>query len=337
MFPFRWSSLLFVLTACGLALALIPPHHRALRIGVVLYAVAGVIGFVVATPLGGNADRLGMYLAAPILVAVVPKRRVVLMLTTLPLLLWWQWAPAFDGMLRAGADPSTDVAYHQPLIDFIRQQPRVVGRIEIPFTERHYEAAYVAAAVPLARGWERQLDIRDNPLFYQPGLDAGSYRTWLLSNCVQFVALPDASLDPSAFDEARIITSGQAYLQPVWQSEHWRVWRVVDSPGIVTGDAELIGRDAEHMVIDARSPGTALVRVRWTTYWSITGPACVEPSPDGWTRLVVRAPGTLVLRTAFLGAQNHCPAEGASAQMSPARPASERPSESALERGERGQ
>ena len=56
----------------------------------------------------------------------------------------------------------------------------LVGRIEIPLTEHHFEAAYVARAVPLARGWERQLEIAANPLFYEPGLDADrlSARLW---------------------------------------------------------------------------------------------------------------------------------------------------------------
>jgi hypothetical protein len=296
-----------VLAACALALVLIPARYAALRVGTILYAIAGVATFAIPTPLGANLERLGMYLAAPILVAVVPRRRVRLLSAALPLLLWWQWAPAFDGMFRAGADPSADVAYHQPLIDFLQRQPGVVGRIEIPFTERHYEAAYVAPVVPLARGWERQLDIVDNPLFYEPGLNASAYRDWLLTNGVQYVALADASLDPSAVDEASIITSGAPYLEPVWHSDHWTVWRVAGSPGIVSGAATLTAQDSERIVIDAQAPGSVLVRVRWTNFWSLTGPACVEPSPNGWTQLEVSAPGQLVLRPTLIGAENHCP------------------------------
>jgi hypothetical protein len=100
MFPFRWSSLVFVLGACGLALVITPAQHRALRAGTVLYAIASAAAFLIATPLGGNLERLGMYLAAPLLVALVPRRRVLLLAMSLPLLLWWQWAPAIDGMFR---------------------------------------------------------------------------------------------------------------------------------------------------------------------------------------------------------------------------------------------
>jgi hypothetical protein len=305
-FPFRWTSLLVVLAACALALALVPRSHRAVRVGAALYAGAAVATFVLATPLGANLARLGMYLAAPILVAVVPRRRMAMVALALPLLLWWQWSPAFDGMLRAGADPSSDAAYHQPLIDFLDQQPRVVGRIEIPLTEHHFEAAYVATAVPLARGWERQLDIADNPLFYEPGLDAVRYRAWLVDNGIDFVALPDVPLDPSAEAEVAIVTGNPSYLQPVWHSDHWRVWRVVGSPGLVSGPARLAARDADHLTVDATGPGVVLVRVHWTAFWSLTGSGCVAPSSDGWTRIQVSAPSHLVLEPKLFGPAQQC-------------------------------
>jgi hypothetical protein len=161
--------------------------------------------------------------------------------------------------------------------------------------------------VPLARGWERQLDIAANPLFYASGLDTGSYRAWLLDKGVEFVARPDVPFDPSAEGEAAIVTSAPPYLEPVWRRAHWRVWRVVGSPGLVSGPAVLAGRDAQQVVVDATGPGVVLVRVHWTEFWSLAGAGCVEPSPDGWTRLQVSAPGRLVLRPALVGSDNQCP------------------------------
>ena len=305
-FPFRGSALLVQLAMCAVALLLVPDHYRSLRIGFVLYGLAGVGAFLVPTPLGGNVVRLGMYVAAPVLVAVAPRSRRTLLLLALPWLLVWQWTPALDGMFRAGADPSTTLAYYQPLTTFI-QRSGVVGRIEIPFTRRHFETAYVAEVVPLARGWERQIDIRANPLFYAPGLDADDYHRWLVSNGVQFVALPDAPLDSSAVAEAAVVTSGQSYLAPVWHDAHWRVWRVIGSPGIVSGPAVLVAQGPASLAVRASGPGSVLVRVRWTASWSVAGPGCVEPSPDGWTRLQVRGPGRLELQSRFLDAEHHCP------------------------------
>ena len=59
-----------------------------------------------------------------------------------------------------------------------------------------------AEHVPLARGWQRQLDREANALFYgDRPLNAARYLAWLRANAVRWVALPDAPLDLSA--EAR--------------------------------------------------------------------------------------------------------------------------------------
>jgi hypothetical protein len=305
-FPFRFASLVVVLLTCALLLVVVPARHRELRIGTALYALVALGAFVVATPLGGNVVRLGMFVTAPIIVAVGASSRRYLVLVTLPLLLWWQWSPAIDGMARAARDPSTDQAYYTPLVDYLQQQPSPVSRVEVAFTKRHYEAAFVAPVVPLARGWERQLDMLDNPEFYAGPLDATTYQRWLVSNGVQLVALPDAPLDPSAEAEAAVIASGPSYLQPVWHDDHWRVWRVVGSPGLTSGGAELVARRGDQMTFEATSPGPVLVRVRWTRFWSLTGAGCVQPATDGWTRIDVRSPGTFTLQPAVRGERQHC-------------------------------
>ncbi len=82
-------------------------------------------------------------------------------------------------------------------------QPGPPFRIEIPFTSFHWESYEVAPRFPLARGWERQLDIKYNHLFYGGTLDAATYDAWLHSLAVRFVAVADASLDYSAREEAR--------------------------------------------------------------------------------------------------------------------------------------
>ena len=71
-------------------------------------------------------------------------------------------------------------------------------RVEIPFTENHWEAAHVAPHVPLARGWERQLDRRYGALFYDGTLTPRRYRAWLDEHAVAYVALPDVPLDYAA-------------------------------------------------------------------------------------------------------------------------------------------
>ena len=117
--------------------------------------------------------------------------------------------------------------------------PPDFGRVEIPVTYRHWETAFVAPQVALARGWERQLDYAYDDQFYDKTLTPASYREWLAANGVAYVALPDAQLDPSSTIEAGILESGQPYLKPVWHNAHWQVWQVAGYHGLVDGPAHL--------------------------------------------------------------------------------------------------
>ena len=124
---------------------------------------------------------------------------------------------------RVDARPS----YYEPLLDFLEREGREPGRIEIPFTRAHFEAYEVARQWPIARGWQRQLDIERNKLFYGGVLNDLTYATWLSENGVRYVALPDAPLDSSSRKEAELIEREPPYLRQRWASEHWRVYEVM--------------------------------------------------------------------------------------------------------------
>ena len=62
------------------------------------------------------------------------------------------------------------------------------------------------------------------------------------------------------------------------------------APLAIGGD--LVKLTPEGFVVDAKTPGTVLVRVHWTPYWSIErGSGCVEPAPAGYTMLDASTPG----------------------------------------------
>jgi hypothetical protein len=292
--------------ACAAAYWL-PRSLGPVRIGAGLYAVAATLTFVLANPLGANVTRLGMFVLAPLLVATATLSRRALALLVVPLL-WWQWSPAVDAVVRSGSDPSTEKAYYQPLLDELDRLGQPVGRIEIPLTLRHYETAYVAPVVPIARGGERQLDIALNGLFYRDGpLRPADYYRWLLDNGVRYVALPDAPFDEAAEAEAQLLRTGPSFLTPVWADAHWRLWRVAGADGLVDGPAALVAQTPETVVLDASSPGDVVVRVHASALWSVDGPACVEPTGGEWVHLRVRAPGRLELHPVLLGTRNRCP------------------------------
>jgi hypothetical protein len=306
--PFDLGTLLPVLAICAVALYVIPREAASLRAGVALYALATLAVYVIPSPVGSNVARLGTLLAAPLAALLWWRRRPVLLaLCALPLLyVGWQ-APVSDVAALAG-DPSTSAAYYQPLLRFLRAQPGGrdhAFRIEIPFTDSHWEAYRVAPAFPLARGWERQLDRADNPLFYDSRLTAATYDRWLHDNAIRFVALPDAALDSSAQREAALIRAGQPYLRLVMRSAHWRVYAVMRPTPIAQGAATLRSLGPDWITLEARRPGTVVLHVRFTPYWALaTGAGCVAPDGDGdATRLTLRRAGPVRLVVRFTPAR----------------------------------
>jgi hypothetical protein len=294
-FPFRFEALVWSL-ALSAAVAAVTTE-RVVRWGALIYAGACLAVFVVPNPLGANVSRLGMFVVAPIVVLTArPRLPVALAPVVVAAALWWQWSPAVDGIVRAGRDPSAAAAYHEPLVDALLAAGGPVVRVEVVPTQRHWETTFVAGEVLLARGWERQLDMGRNPLFYELALDAEDYRRWLADNAVQFVALADAPLDPTAQAEAELVVAGVVYLEPVWSDEHWRLWRVVDAVPLVEGAGRIVAVTSSSVVLDVDAAGPLLVRVRWSTHWSLDGPGCVRASPDGWTVVEAVEPGRTTLR-----------------------------------------
>ena len=114
----------------------------------------------------------------------------------------WRW-PTGSGTRRcatgprAAGDPSVEAAFHAPLLARLEAERARRGpfRLEVPFTENHWEARWIAPRVPLARGWQRQLDVERNPLFYDGRLTPGRLRRWLQDEAVAFVAVPRVDLD----------------------------------------------------------------------------------------------------------------------------------------------
>jgi hypothetical protein len=301
--PFVASAFWPALAGTVLVGALLPARERALRIGAGLYALGAVAAFAFATPLGGNVTRLGALVAGPVVLGALGGRLRPALLVALALpLAYWPLYPAVRDVARAAGDPSTAAAYHAPLVRYLASRPGAF-RLEIPFTENHWEAAHVAPHVALARGWERQLDRRYGALFYDGTLDAATYRAWLDEHAVAYVALLDVPLDYAARDEARLVQRGLPYLHQVWHDAHWRVFAVRDPAPLVAGAARgPIALSDGGFELRARRAGSALVRVRHTRWWRVTeGRACVERGAGGMTRLRVMAPGTVRVQARLTG------------------------------------
>jgi hypothetical protein len=297
--PFAFSALWPIpLIAIGLLLVL-PPGAWRLRAGIVLYTLGTIASYLVATPVGSNAARLATFIAAPLAALLLwPRRMVLLAVAALPLL-YLEWhAPVRDVSVASG-DPTASAGYYEPLLAFLVRQTGPPFRIEIPFTRFHWEAYAVARQYPIARGWERQLDIKDNSIFYEGVLTPARYEAWLHRSAVRFVAAPDAPLDYSGRAERALIKTGLTYLRLVLRTPHWHVYAVRDSTPIAQGAATLRAIGSDWLELQATRPGTTLIRVHFTPYWALgEGAGCVSPAGD-FTLLTVRKPEQVRLVTRF--------------------------------------
>jgi hypothetical protein len=292
--PFDFSSFEpAILVAIAVFVAL-PPEERLLRYGVAVYGAALAGAFLIQSPMGGNATRLGSLLLGPILAFGLWRRQRFALVLLVPVLVYWQWSPVVRDLEEVNAQPSVSAGYYAPLIDFLRGQPhRDSQRVEVLPEAHHWESAYVPDGLYIARGWERQLDRKLNPLFYQSAPITGpEYRSWLDDLGVGYVAIPRAPLDYAALGEKRLIKKGPPnYLRNVFHSKNWTVY-AVNKPSPLAIGGKMVKLTPQGFVVDASAPGTVLVRVHWTPYWSIEqGTGCVEQGPAGYTILDVTTPG----------------------------------------------
>jgi hypothetical protein len=300
-FPFVPSSFWPALAAALAVVLALPRDARLLRIGAGLYALAMIASFAFATPMGGNVVRLGALVAGPVLAAMLWRRdRRTLALLALPLL-YWQWVAPVDDWARSAGDASVHERYYAGLLEFLASRDGGPFRLEIPFTDNHWESRWVAPHVPLARGWERQVDRARNGLFYDGRpITAARYRRWLDDNAVRFVALANAPIDYSAAREAQLVRDGLPYLRPVWHDSHWRVFEVAGARPLAAGAARATALGTSSVRLQALRPGVVDLRVRFTPYWRVAvGRGCVSRGAGDWTRVRVDAAGPVVLRASF--------------------------------------
>jgi hypothetical protein len=289
--PFAVATLWPVVAISVVALLVLPRDELVLRIGVALYLAGCLASYVVTSPVGSNAARLAALLAGPIAALIWwPRRAAWLLAAALPLL-YLQWQPPVRDVSTAAGDPVDQDSYWSPLLAFLSRQGGEPFRVEIPFTQFHWEAYKVAPQFPIARGWERQLDIKYNHLFYDGTLNAATYERWLHELAIRYVAASDAHLDYSAKAENALINRGLPYLRLVMRSRHWRVYAVQDATPLASGVATMQHLGPNSMTLLARRPGRVYVRVRFTPYWAISeGSGCVEPAGD-FTALTLRRAG----------------------------------------------
>lgn len=307
-FPFDTQNLVTISVFSGLALVLAPRRLTALRAFILVYAAAAAVLCAIPNPVGGNLVRLGELIAVPLAIWCfaadgyrewrVPGVRPVLFAASIGAAIAWQVTPAVTAVARSAGDPSGSQQYYAGLLRFLSTQQPADGRLEIPFTREHWEALYVAPHFPIARGWERQLDIKYNEVLYHP-LTAASYRAWLDASGVALIALPKAPLDYGGVAERALLARPPRYLRLAYRDPNWTVYRVAHASPLLTGaDAQLVHLGVSSFTVRFRRAGTATVKIHDSALWDIAGSptACIAASSDGWLHVRAAEPQTVKIR-----------------------------------------
>lgn len=299
------------LALLGLSLAVIACDNRTIRVGAVLIAIGLVACLVVPNSVGLNLTRMVWLLAAPLIVGYGhrPDRHVIA-LTGLALIfpmvdVTWQLAEADS--------PSASRSYYTPLLNQLHTRmdtdARLGQRIEVVEPQSKGASRYVGESMAVARGWERQADMADNPIFYQHGaLTATSYRQWLDSLAVAYVAVPHTKLDFASVGEANLIATGLPYLHEVWHGPNWTLYQVKDSAPLVR-HAQVISMDGNQLRLWVQHPGLVPIQLRWSDHLAVfnasepvsaddRAPACLSQNGQ-WTLLHAHRMGAYVLTSDF--------------------------------------
>jgi hypothetical protein len=309
--PFTADTLMFALLACGaVAVSPVPGPVRAVALASAAVALAA---YAVPSPVGSNAARIPMLAAAPVVIATARRgqargRAIAGALVVWPLI-------SFASDMAIASQPSAEARFYGPLLAQLPATGTSTQRVEVLDPRTHAAAYHLSTQVPLARGWERQVDAASNPLFYGKALDPVAYRTWLVDRAVGWVAVPTGELDYSAVRERELVTGGLPYLRLQWSNPEWRLYRVLVTAPVASGVLTALRLTDTTVELRAHDAGSAVVRVPYSGLLAVTDAAgrpagCVGPGPDGNSRVEVPQAGDYALSARLTALGSACPPPG---------------------------
>lgn len=286
-FPVRHA----LLVAATLALMLLARPVDYVRAVLLVSLPLVAVSAAVPNGVGTNFDRFA-WLCLP--VAVIATARVRLRwaaLTAGAALAFSVAGTAHD--LYVATKPMSSETYLRGLIAELDRTPGLsTYRLEVVPDGTHVAAYALLDHAMLARGYETQTDNALDAQLTSPSLDAASYRRWLDASAVGYVALDRVTLRQGPEDQ--LVRSGRLrYLRPIWSDAHWLLFRVTAPTPIVAPPARITDADQAELVITTPQAGQLHIRVHWSRFLHVDGPAGARlvPDPMGWTVLDAHAPG----------------------------------------------
>ena len=264
------------------------------RAGAAVYGLGVLLTMAAPSLVGSNVARLGELLTGPVLAGMGSARHRWLLAAALIATAVWQVAQPAADLAQGNAPP-----YAPQTAALVRELGTLhadTARVEAVPQYGHWESQELATAVPLARGWERQVDIERNPLFYG-GLTPSAYRRWLRYNAVRYVAISAATPDPAGAAEAGLIRHGQPWLVLIWHNAFWQLYRVTGTSPMASPPAQVTGSTPAQITLRMTRAGTTIVRVHWSALLRAPGAIVARHGP--WTSLTARHPGRYVLSAPY--------------------------------------
>ncbi|MGN9793585.1 MFS transporter [Streptomyces sp. OZ13] len=259
-----------------LVLLLVPKEWRTVRTGAAVYAVGTLLTWAIDSQIGSNVSRLPMLFAGVVLLAALPytvplSRKWYAVVIAVVGLNTWIGYKGVDDIVRTAPTASWNREL-APLVNRLQEVNAERGRVEVVPASSHREASALAPYVNLARGWNRQADMKRNPLFYDKEnvLTSADYREWLHRWAVHYVVLPKGAPDSSgAEQEAELVRAGQPYLTRIWGDANWQLFAVENPTPMAEPPATVDHAGAGELTIHVKNAGRVLIRVPYSPWLSL--------------------------------------------------------------------
>ncbi|WP_374214711.1 MFS transporter [Streptomyces sp. SKN60] len=262
--PFAFGVLVFLL---------VPKDWRTVRTAAAVYSAGTFLTWLIDSQIGSNVSRLVMLFAGVVLLAALPyarprSRRWYALVLAFAGLNAWIGFKGVDDVIRTAPDASwaREVA---PLINQLQVRGAEQARVEVVPASSHRESSALAPYINLARGWNRQADLKRNPLFYDDTLNAANYRDWLGRWAVHYVVLPTGAPDSGAEREAELVDDGLPYLKQVWSDANWRLYAVTDPTPLADAPAEVQRAESDEVVLHLDRPARIKIRVPYSPWLAL--------------------------------------------------------------------
>lgn len=272
--PMAFGSMIMPLIFAVLVFVLVPREWKTVRITAAVYGLAVVLVWLISSQIGSNITRLAMLFAGVTLVAALPyavprSRKWYALVLSFVAFAGWIGFKSVDDIVNTtpAASWARELA---PLVNQLQLVGAEKGRVEVVPARSHREASALAPYVNLARGWNRQADMKRNPIFYDGTLNATNYHEWLKRWAVHYVVLPKDAPDGDGGEKERaLVQQGMPYLKRIWGDANWQLFEVVDPTPLAEPHATVIRAEQGEMTLQVHKPGRVLIRIPYSPWLSL--------------------------------------------------------------------